>query len=50
MRRKGDIIDDAGEMFTMDDAGNRSNINLEDESDVNYVVEHLRNVGQAFHK
>jgi len=34
-------IDDANEMFTMNDAGNRSNVNLIDESDVNCVVDNL---------
>jgi len=36
-------IDEANEIFTMDDVGNRSNVNLKDESDVNYVVDNLTN-------
>jgi len=32
-------IDDSNEIFTIDDVGNRSSVNVKDESDVNYVVD-----------
>jgi len=41
-RGLGERTDEANEMFTMD-AGNRSNVNVKDESDVNYVVDNLTN-------
>ena len=43
-------IDGDNEIFTMDDVGNRSKVNIKDESYVDYVVEHPRAVWQAFNK
>ena len=36
-------LDEANEVFTMDDIGNRSNGNVRDESEMNYVVDNLTN-------
>ena len=32
-------VDDTNEIFTMDDLGNRDNVNMHDDSDVNYVID-----------
>ena len=36
-------IDDTNELFTMDDLGNRTTVNVRDGNDVNYVVDNLTN-------
>jgi len=34
-------VDDAYEIFTVDDVGNRGSVNIKDESDVNYMMDDL---------
>ncbi len=36
-------VDDSNEVFSIDDLGNRSNVNLRDTTDVNYVIDNLTN-------
>ncbi len=36
-------VDESNEVFTIDDLGNRSKVNLRDTADVNYVIDNLTN-------
>jgi hypothetical protein len=36
-------IQDNNELFTIDDLGNRDNVNMRDGSDINYVIDDLTN-------
>ncbi len=37
------MLADQNEAFTIDDLGNRDNVNLRDTTDVNYVIDNLTN-------